>query len=69
MNDSIVNEWEIMWSYQARGKLYIVEWLTNKLLYSMYSNGRTSVIRKAGTWTEGKHHYDLTYNFQNLWDK
>ena len=57
MNDFIVNEWEIMWSCQARVKLYIFEWLTNKVLCSMYFDGLSSVKGKERTWTERKHHY------------
>ena len=60
MNDSIVNEWQIMWSYQARVQLYIFEWLTNKVLCSMYSYGLSSVTGRAGTWTEREHQYEKT---------
>ena len=50
---------KFMWSYQARVKFYIVEWLTN-LLCSMYSDGLSSVIGKVGTWTEREHPYAKT---------
>ena len=55
----IMNEWEIMWSYQARVKFYIFEWLTN-LMCSMYSDGLSSVIGKVGTWTKREHQYAKT---------
>ena len=48
-----------MWSYQARDKLYIVEWLT-KLVCSMYSDGLSSMIGNAGTWIEKEHQYAKT---------
>ena len=71
---------KFMWSYQARDKLYIVEWLTN-LLCSMYSDGLSSVTGKAGTWTEKENQYEntlresmtmasdigLVYNMVDLW--
>ena len=47
-----------MWSYQAIVKLYIFEWLTNKVLCSMYSDGLSSVTGKAYTWTEREHQYE-----------
>ena len=50
---------KFMWSYQARDKLYIVEWLA-KLVCSMYSDGLSSVTGKAGTWTKRENQYAKT---------
>ena len=58
MDDSIVNEWEIIWSYQERIKLCIFEWLTNKVLWSMHYDGLSSVTGKEGTWIEREHQYE-----------
>ena len=49
-----------MWSYQARVKLYIFEWLKNKVLCSMYSYGLSSLTGRASIWTEREHQYEKT---------
>ena len=71
---------KFMWSYQARVKFYVVEWLTN-LLCSVYSDGLSSVTGKEGICNARKHRYaktlvetttissdiSLVYNMIELW--